>query len=556
MKRKLSLLLALMMMVTLFAGCNKALQNPDENMNNNNDNKEQGQTSDGKDTNQYLNVYLSAEPSVLDVARFVGVVDRNMFFNVLEPLTRIENGEVVGAGAESWDISDDGLTYTFHLRENYWTDGQKVTAQDYITALQRQCDPNNAFPHVSDYNTIENFVAISSGEADVSTLGASAPDENTLVLKLNAPNVALLSSTDFFPDRADIAEKYGDTLGTEASNMMCCGPYTLESWTHNSQLVLTKNDKYWDADSFDIQKVTMLIIPDSNAQMASLENGSLDYLGVSTPEYVEKFQARDDMDEMMLSSARTSMVIFNCEDSVFSNEKVRQAFSLALDRDALAEVISNGTATPAYSLVPPDCQVGNLNFRENVEEPLTALAKEVDDPKALLIEGMQELGLGDDPSKLTVKFAWGATTAEARTYSELYQQLWQEALGCTVELEFNDSATHQSNVNAGNFQMASMSWGANYEPQFQLSRWSTEVGGQSRWKNADYVSLVTEASQTEDEQKRLELYGQAEELLIREAAIAPIYFQASRRFYYTYVNGLNGNTFDTTSFKGVYTSGR
>lgn len=135
MKRKLSLLLALMMMVTLFAGCNKALQNPDENMNNNNDNKEQGQTEDGKDTNQYLNVYLSAEPSVLDVARFVGVVDRNMFFNILEPLTRIENGEVVGAGAESWEISDDGLTYTFHLRENYWTDGQKVTAQDYLTAL-------------------------------------------------------------------------------------------------------------------------------------------------------------------------------------------------------------------------------------------------------------------------------------------------------------------------------------------------------------------------------------------------------------------------------------
>ena len=180
----------------------------------------------------------------------------------------------------------------------------------------------------------------------------------------------------------------------------------------------------------------------------------------------------------------------------------------------------------------------------------------MEDPKALLIEGMQELGLGDDPSKLTVKFAWGATTAQARTYSELYQQLWQEALGCTVELEFNDSATHQSNINAGNFQMASMSWGANYEPQFQLSRWSTEVGGQSRWKNAEYVSLVNEATQTADDQKRLELYGQAEELLIREAAIAPVYFQASLRFYYSYVNGLNGNTFDTTSFKGVYTSGR
>ena len=125
-----------------------------------------------------------------------------------------------------------------------------------------------------------------------------------------------------------------------------------------------------------------------------------------------------------------------------------------------------------------------------------------------------------------------------------------------MELEFNDRAPRRATEVPVDFQMASMSWGANYEPQFQLSRWSTEVGGQSRWKNAEYVSLVNEATQTADDQKRLELYGQAEELLIREAAIAPVYFQASRRFYYSYVNGLNGNTFDTTSFKGVYTSGR
>ena len=221
---------------------------------------------------------------MLDVARFLGIVDRNLFANLKEPLTRIKDGEVTGAGAESWEISDDGLTYTFHLRENHWSDGQKVTAQDYVTALQRQCDPANAFAFTSDYADIKNFDAIAKGEADASSLGATAPDENTLVIELERVNVSLLSSTEFFPDRADIAQQHGDTLGTEAEKTPCCGPFLLKAWTHNSSLELAKNENYWDAENVSLEKVTYHIIPDENAQLASLENGSLDYLGVSTPE--------------------------------------------------------------------------------------------------------------------------------------------------------------------------------------------------------------------------------------------------------------------------------
>lgn len=565
MKRTLSLLLALTMLLGLMAGCNMSNPEPMEGDGSNppeqtddapKDNPDPQPASGEKDADQYLNVLLSAEPSVLDVARFLGIVDRNLFSNIKEPLTRIKDGEVVGAGAESWEISDDGLTYTFHLRENYWSDGQKVTAQDYIAALQRQCDPANAFAFTSDYADIKNFDAIAKGETDPSSLGVSAPDESTLVIELERVNVSLLSSTDFFPDRADIAQQHGDTLGTEADKTPCCGPFALQSWTHNSSLELVKNEKYWNAENVFLEKVTYHIIPDENAQLASLENGSLDYLGVSTPEYVTKFQGREDMSEMMISAGRTVMVLFNCEDPVFSNAKVRMAFSLALDRDALAEVITNGTATPAYSLVPPDCNVGDLNFRENADEPLEAVRAANPDPKALLIEGMKELNLGEDPSKLTVKFAWGATTAAARTYSELYQQIWQDELGCTVELEFNDNATHMSNVNGGDYQMASFSWGANYEPQFQLSRWANKMGGQSRWKNEEYVSLVSQASQTLDEKERLDLYAKAEKMLIEDAALAPVYFTASRRFYYNYVCGLTGNTFDTMGLIGIYTSGR
>lgn len=508
------------------------------------------------DAVQTLNTLWNAEPSVLDIARFLGVNDRSVFYNTLEPLVRIQNGVPVGAGAESWEVSEDGKTYTFHLRDNSWSDGKAVTSEDYATALRRQADAKNAFAFASDYYAIENFEAVSHGEMDASALGIATPDDKTLVLSLTAPTPALLSSTDFFPDRADLAEQYGDTYGTEANTLLSCGPYVLASWTHSSELKFEKNPNYWNADEAKLQSITCSIIPDSNAQLASFENGSLDYLNVSDLDYVGKFQGRDDMSEMMIPAARTMMVIFNCKDSILQNQKIRQAFSLAIDRDLLAEVITNGTATPIYGMIPKECSVGSLNFRENVEEPLLALKAANSDPKALLIEGMKEAGLGEDPSQLTLTLSWGATTATARTYAELYQQMWQEALGCNIELEFNDSSTHMSNINSGKFQLATSSWGANVEPQFQLSRWANKKGGQSQWVNEEYINLVATANQTVDDNERLELYAQAEKLICEEAAMAPIYVTAQRRFYYSYVKGLDAQPFDTTGFMGLYTAGR
>lgn len=517
-----------------------------------------GQSAAGQDANQYLNVILAAEPSVLDVARFISIYDRSVFYNILEPLVRLDNGQVSAAGAESWEISEDGLTYTFHLRENYWSDGTRVTAKDYAEALKRQADPANAFTFASDYYSIKNFQAVNNGEKGVEDLGIETPDDSTLVLHLEDVNVTLLTM-DFFPCKEGEASQYGDTLGTEADKVSSCGPFVLTEWTHNSTLEFEKNEKYWNRDSVSLSRFTYHIIPDSNAQLASLENGTLDYLNVSDMDYVEKFSAREDMSTMMVSAGRTVMVVFNCEDPLFGNQKVRQAFALALDREALAEVITSGTGTPAYGLVPSDCTVGQYNYRAQVEEPLLALKAEYDTPdkiKALFVEGLEEAGQGNDPAKVTVKFAWGATTAVARTYAELYQQLWQTLLGCKVELEFNDSATHMSNIGAGNYQMASSSWGNDPEPNFILGRWATKIGGQSRWKNEEYVELVSRAVTTIDDKERLECYQKAEELLLRDCAASPLYYTASRRFYYNYVGGFSDSTFDTMGMMKMYTKGR
>lgn len=501
---------------------------------------------------QHLNTFIASDPSTLDCARYLGIVDRGILQSITEPLTRIQNGIVTAAGAESWEISGDGRIYTFHLRENYWEDGQQVTASDYAYAMQRQADPANAWSFASDFFSIANYEAVYNGEEDPSALGVTVQDDATLVLTLSEPNPAFLSTVDIFPCRQSDVEANGDTYGSEAGMILSCGPFKLDSWTHNSQLDFSKNDRYWDRENVALDGFTNLIIDDQGVQMASLENGSIDYASVVSQEYADKFDAREDMYKLEMPIGRTVMVVFHCEDEVFSNEKIRQAFSLALDRDLLIEITNGGLGTPAYGLVPPVCYVGDLNYRENAPEPLKALESAVPDPKALLAEGMQEAGLGADPSALTLTFTYSDTSAKGRTDAELYQQLWRDVLGVEVKIDFNESAT--ANIRAGEYQVGSVGWGSTYEPLFQLSRWST--GGQSFWVNDTYAALVAEGAASLDEAARLEKYRQAEELLITQAAIAPVYYNASRTYAYDYVGGIPVNPFDTTGMKTYFVNGR
>ena len=548
MKKIITLIFSLSFALSLLTACGSESQTDTQNESS----KSEEQSESPQAGAQYINTFIASDPSTLDCARFLGVVDRVILHSITEPLTRIQDGIVTAAGAESWDISDDGLIYTFHLRENYWEDGQQVTASDYAYAMQRQADPANAWSFASDFFSIVNYEAVYNGGADTSALGVTVQDDTTLVITLSEANPAFLSTVDIFPCRQSDVEEIGDTYGSEAGTILSCGPFKLDSWTHNSRLEFSKNDQYWDRDNVALNRFTNLVIDDEGAQMASLENGSIDYASVVSQEYADKFDTREDLYKLEMPLDRTVMVVFNCEDEVFANEKIRQAFSLALDRDLLIEITNGGLGTPAYGLVPTVCYVGDLNYRENVPEPLKALEGTVSDPKDLLIEGMEEAGLGSDPSVLTVTFTYSDTSAKGRTDAELYQQLWRDLLGVEVKIDFNESAT--ANIRAGEYQVGSVGWGSTYEPLFQLSRWST--GGQSFWVKDEYAALVAEGAASIDEAVRLEKYRQAEEMLVTEAAIAPVYYNASRTYAYRYVSGIPVNPFDTTGMKTYSVNGR
>lgn len=547
MKKCILFILIAALALSLLTACGAPSQQPAVNA----DTASQQPVDNGtRDEEQYINALITSDPSTLDCARFLGIVDRTILHSITEPLTRIENGMVTEAGAESWELSEDGMVYTFTLRENYWEDGQRVVAEDYAYALRREADPANAWSFASDFFSIVNFEAAFNGEVDVSEIGVEAVDERTLVIILNAPNPAFLSTVDIFPCRQSDVDAWGDGYGSEAGTVLSCGPFKLDNWVHNSELRFSRNEHYWDAANVQLDWFSDQILPDEGAQMNSLENGSVDYATVSTPEYAAKFDARDDLYRLDITTDRTAMIVFNCEDPVFSNSKIRQAFSLALDRELIIEMTNGGLGTPAYGLVPTVCYVGDVNFREATEEPLLALLDQ--DPAALLLEGMEEAALGSDPAALTVKFTWRDTSASGRSNAELYQQMWEDALGVKVEIDYNESAL--TSIREGNYQIGSVGWGSTYEPLFQLSRWST--GGQSRWVNAEYAALVADGSASQDDAVRLEKYQQAEALLVTEAAIAPTYYNATRTYAYSYVGGIPLNPFDTTGMKTYFTTGR
>ena len=257
-------------------------------------------TIDGNvlDAEQYFNGYLSSEPTTLDSVTGNDTYSSSILTNAMEPLTRLaeKDGENVreGAAAESWESNEDGTVWTFHLRDNKWSDGQPVTANDYVYAITRVLTPETGSPNSWLLTCVKNANAVLAGEMDPSELGVKAVDDKTIEFTLESSTPYFLALTDtrvMMPQRQDIVEQYGESYGAEASNMVYNGPFKLETWTHNSELILVKNDQYWDAENVNLQTINYKIMNDENTIFNSFTNGSIDSCGCGTPEWMQKFEA-------------------------------------------------------------------------------------------------------------------------------------------------------------------------------------------------------------------------------------------------------------------------
>jgi len=520
------------------------------------------------DKDQYLNLVLAAEPKTMDISKATDLYSTQVLKEITEGLTRMETDKdgkefAAPAGAEKWVTSPDGLKWTFTLRDYSWADGQKVKASDYVYSLLRTLDPNTASQYAYFLFPIKGAEEYNAGKGKKEDVGVKAVDDKTLEFTLNQPTPYFLLLTNyktFLPQREDFVKKYGDKYGTELETLPVSGPFKITEWVHQNKVTLEKNDKYWDKDKVKLSKVNYKIIKDEIARMNELLNGSLDSSGVRKQEWVDKFTQAGKYNKIGGFDGSIVYQFYNQKSKIFSNAKTRLAMNLALNREDIVKTLYKGLGEPAYGWIPFGIQIGTEEYRKAVgAEPLKAAAEKNKDPKALFIEGMKELGLGEDPSKVTIKMLESGTDAQSKEFAEYYQQAYQKALGVKIDIQYMEWDTFQKKLDAFEYDLAGMAWGEDYnDPMTFMDMWLSNANQvQTGWKNAKYDELVNKTRTAKDSKERMDLFKQAEQMLVvDEATAAPVTYRKYQTFRAKYVQNLMLVNFGEPELKYAYTQGR
>ena len=520
------------------------------------------------DKEQELNIFLKSEPKTLDSGRATDSYAAIVLVMTNEGLVGSQLKEdgtdtTVPAGAESWTVSDDGTVWRFNLRkEAVWADGKPVKAQDYYYALTRNLNPKLGSSYAFLLYPIKGAKEYNLGKVGVEALGVKVIDDYTLEITLDHPTAYFEQICYFktmYPLRQDVVEKYGEAYGSEGSQIMSNGPFLLKEWVHNSKVTFVKNPKYWGSNDFKLNNVNMLIVKDENSRMDLMINGQID-IGIATkPEWITQFEKTGEFNNLKKYDLSTSYNLFNTKSEYLKNAKIRKAFMLATDREELNKVMFDGRFDPAYGFVSKGIMLGDKEYRTLVPGPMKKLIEENPDPKALLIEGLKELGKDPDPSKVTITYLSSGTDSWARKYSEFMQQMFQTKLGVKIQAEFVEWPVYQKRNQELDYEIGGQGWAADYnDPNTFLDMWTSTAGiVPNGWANPEYDALIEKAALTPDNAKREEYFKEAEEILLyKDAVISPTVYKVSNVYSRKYVKNYRPTTVAPYNYKGVYIEGR
>lgn len=515
----------------------------------------------------YLNTFLGAQPNTLDPSKGTDLYGNSVLLNILEPLVRFSEkaGGIIGAGAEKWDVSADGKTYTFHIRKNMkWTDGQPLTAKDYMYGIVRSCLPETACPYAQFMYPIVNGAAVVKGDKASSELGVEAPDDYTLVINLEAATPYFLDTAmqrTYFPQRKDWVEKYGDTYATSPETSPQCGAFILKSWTINSLLNFVKNKDFWNASHVKLDTINCQIINDTNTIYNSLLSGSIDLAGVSDPKWQAKFTDTTKWTHVEIPQADTVYWMINIASPTgfMGNVKIRRAISAALNREELIATCRHNIGLAAYWFAPPAVTCQGLTFNTIDSGAVHQLVKDVPDPKALFDEGLKEMGYTGKSEDVVIKLLLSGVDQESRTEAEYIQQIMKERLGCTFDTYNKDWNEFINMVQVGDYDIASLAWGADFNDpcNFLETCYSPTAAYPTGWVNKDFDALIEKAQQLTDAEGRREALLAAENILINtDCAIIPVTTRVSHSYRAAYVEGASTNYFNWMGWQELDTSKR
>jgi len=461
---------------------------------------------------QTLRLTLDSDPTTLDPRKATDLNAHNIIRMLYDGLMRLDpNGQLVHSVARHHQISKDGKTYTFYLKDTKWSNGRSLTAFDFEHTWKEILKPK--FPSGDCFKlfVIKNARGAKEGTLPLDSVGIRAINAQTLVVELENPTpyfLELTAQTAFFPVLK------GTPVGSYSQSN---GPFQLVSWKHNHQLLFRKNPFYWDYENTSLEELEINIVPNETTALSLFEGGNIDWIGQPfSPLPTDALDSLKNQWTIQRSPvSATCWLVFNTDKYPFHNENIRKAFSLAIHRSSLSKDVMQEESFPAYAPIPK---------MQNYESSIFYEDSSTSEAQAYLDKALQELGISKEALEITFKYN---SSALNHRIAQALQNQWLENLGVAVKLEQNEWKVHLSQLKEKNFEMARTAWFADFSDPIaflDLFKYKSNGTNYPSWENQKFTELLDASCTIADPIRRADMLKKAENIFISQMPVAPLYF--------------------------------
>lgn len=499
---------------------------------------------------QILYFNIGGEVQNLDPHTVTGLPEARVMRALLEGLVTKDPHHLqpLPAAAQSWDISPDGISYTFHLRKNArWSNGDKVRAQDFVYAWKRILSPELASEYAYNLYPVQGAEEYHQGQfTDFEQVAVRAEDDHTLKVTLRAPTpyfLHLLDHYSAFPVHPPTLERFGrlkrNTRWTHPENFVGNGAFVLKEWKINQKIVVHKNPLYWDAQRTRLNAIEFYPIDNIGVEERMFRTGRLHITSSLSPEKIQSY--RENMPQALFVHPYLATYYYelNVTHPPLDKRKVRRALGLAIDRSQITQLLKGGQQ-PAFAMTPPD--IGGY---------IPPVGIRFDPQRAR--ELLDEAGYTNRADLPPLELLYN-TSESHRQIGVAIQQMWKRHLGIKVTLNNQEWKVYLQTRNNGDFQVARAGWVGDYpDPNNFLDlMMSTSGNNRTQWSNPQYDDWIRRANQTTDAEQRHKLFTTAEALLMHEMPVIPIYRYNNTRLVHPTVHGWHANLMDYHHYSDVY----
>ncbi|HHX60576.1 MAG TPA: peptide ABC transporter substrate-binding protein [Epulopiscium sp.] len=495
-----------------------------------------GSTSTG---DKILRTNNTSEPGSLDPALAQGTHESWVIDHTFEGLMKKDkDGNLVGGMAKDYTLADDGVTYTFNMRDDIkWSNGDPVTANDFEFSWKRVLDANLGSTYAYQLYYLKNGEAYNTGTASIDDVGVKALDDLTLEVVLEQPApyfVELTAFYTFFPVNKAVVEANPE-WANEPATFVSNGAFKLTQWNHKANILIMKNDNYYNASEVKLDGIDFAILEDENTAWQKYQANEFDFLYPLPQTVVADLKAKADPELVIGEELAVYYYNFNTKIKPFNNPKVRQALSMAIDRETITDKVAQGGQTPAFAIVPPGIpdETGK-DFREAQGD---YFKEDVEAAKVLLAEGLAEEGMTVADIKPAILYN---TQEGHKKVAQVVQEMWRNNLGIEVQLENVEFQVKLDREKAGDYQVSRAGWVGDYvDPMTFIDLFVSDGPyNDSKFNMKEYDELVSVAKGTADQTVRFDAMREAEALFMNNASVMPIYYYTKPYTQKTHLTGV------------------